>query len=123
MKTTYPAVAGICLLAAISPLRADDKTKATPAPKGGDLSTAKGTVDPIRLPDPPKVSTNTRTQEQAAKEYKDSGKPTGPSTLKTKEVPAPPRNLNPTGDKDVQRGIDSYQRPKQDKKDSKSKSD
>ena len=119
MKPIYAAVAGFCLLAAISPLRADDKTKETPATKKPDLSPAKGVVDQIRLPDPPKVSTTTRTQEQAIKEYKDSGKPTGPSTVKTNEVPPPPRNLNPTGDKDVQKGIDNYRQPKTDKKVSK----
>lgn len=30
---------------------------------------------------------------------------------KSKEPPRPPRNLNPTGDKAVQKGIDGYKKP------------
>jgi len=30
----------------------------------------------------------------------------------SKTPPPPPRNLNPTGDKSVQKGIDSYKKPK-----------
>jgi hypothetical protein len=37
-------------------------------------------------------------------------KPAAPP-MRTTAPPPPPRNLNPTGDKDVQKGIDSYKKP------------
>jgi hypothetical protein len=110
--TTIASVAA-CLLAATARLQADDKDAKDKLDKG------KNTIDNIKQADPPKVSTTTRTQEQAIKEYKDSGKPTGPQTVKTNEPPPPPVNkLNPTGDKDGKGGIDKQ---KQENKESQDK--
>jgi hypothetical protein len=106
MKTKHIALtASIAafLLASTSPLQADDaKDK---------LEKAKNVVNNIKQAEAPKVSATTRTPEQAAKEYKDSGRPAGPQTVKTKEVPLPKQAPNPTHDKDVQRGIDGYKKP------------
>ncbi len=70
-----------------------------------DLSKARGTVDNIRKAEPPRSSTT--------KKKDPSGTPTSeyrpkPPSAKIKEVPPPARNLNPTGDSDVQKGIDCY---------------
>lgn len=107
MKTKHlilTASIGAFLLASTPPLQADDaKDK---------LEKAKNVVNNIKQAEAPKVSTTTtRTPEQAAKEYKDSGRPTGPQTVKTKEVPLPKQAPNPTHDKDVQKGIDGYKKP------------
>lgn len=60
------------------------------AAHAGKLDRATDYVDKIRLPDPPRVSTETtRTPERAAQEYRDSGNKPGPQTIKTKPVPAP----------------------------------
>jgi hypothetical protein len=80
--------------------------------QAADLSKAKGTVDNIRQADPPKAQPSNRTQQQAIKEYKESGRANpGPNTLKTTPPPAPKvdRN-NPTGDKQVQKGFDDNQK-------------
>lgn len=109
---TMIASAAACLLAATSQLQADDKDTKDKLDKG------KSTVNDIKQADPPKVSTTTRTQEQAIKEYKDSGKPTGAQTVKTKEPPPPPVNkLNPTGDKDVKGGIDKQKQEYKERQD------
>ncbi|HEV2805273.1 MAG TPA: hypothetical protein VGW57_10130 [Chthoniobacterales bacterium] len=107
MKTkhiTLMASAAVLFLAFTPLLQADDaKDK---------LEKAKNTANNIKQAEPPKVSTTTtRTAEQAAKEYKDSGRPSGPQTVKVKEVPLPKQAPNPTRDKDVQKGIDGYKKP------------
>ena len=95
----------VASLLAFAPLLQADDAK-------DKLEKAKNTVNNIKQAETPKVSTTTaRTPEQAAKEYKDSGRPTGPQTVKTKEVPLPKQAPNPTHDKDVQKGIDSYKKP------------
>jgi hypothetical protein len=80
------------------------------AVQAADLGKAKATVDNIRQSDPPRVSTSTRTPEQAIREYTNSGKPTGPQSLHTREVPSPVNRNNPQNDPDVQRGFDAHQR-------------
>lgn len=72
-----------------------------------DLSNAQGTVDNIREADPPEVSTTTKESPvgQPVTDYK----PSGPS-VNPKEPPPPPRDPNPTGDPDVQRGYDQHQK-------------
>ena len=115
MKKTSMAIAlstVVCLLL-MSPLRADDNKdkgkKNTTSSTTQGLEKAKETVRNIQQAEPPKASSTTRTSAQAAKEYKESGKPTGPQTVKTKPVPSPVNKNNPTGDKDVQRGFDKHQ--------------
>jgi hypothetical protein len=116
MKTIYMAMAlsiAACLLL-MSPLRAEDNNKdkekkntTSPATKGPEK--AKEVVRNIQQAEPPKVSTTTRTPAQAAKEYRESGKPPGPQTLKPKEVPSPVDKNNPNHDENVQRGFDKHQ--------------
>ncbi len=56
--------------------------------QAADLSTAKGTVDRIRQPDPPQVSTTTK-QSPVGQPISDYKPPAAPS-LKIKEPPPPP---------------------------------
>jgi hypothetical protein len=103
MKTISMAMAlsvAACLLL-MSPLRADgnnnDKGKkntTSPATQGPEK--AKKIVRNIQQSDPPKVSSTTRTPEQAAKEYMESG-------------PFPAAKNNPMRNRDVQNGFDNYQ--------------
>jgi len=76
----------------------------------GDLGKAKATVDNIRQSDPPRASSSTTTQQQAIERYRNSGQPTGPQSLHTREVPSPVNRNNPQNDPDVQRGFDAHQR-------------
>lgn len=71
-----------------------------------DLSKPKGTVDAIRAPDPPQVSTTTKPSPvgQPVSDYK----PTGPS-VKPKEPPVP-KSYNPQNDPDVKRGYEQHQK-------------
>jgi len=77
--------------------------------QAADLSKAKGTVDNIRQADPPQASTTTKTSPlgQSTTDYH----PTGPS-VKAKEPPSPVNKNNPKNDPDVQRGLDTYKKPK-----------
>jgi len=128
MKTISMAMAlsiAACLLL-MAPLRAEDNNKDkgkknTPSPATKGPEKAKEVVRNIQQAEPPKVSTSTRTPAQAAKEYKESGKPPGPQTLKTKEVPSPVDKNNPTRDKDVQKGFDKHQQEHKENKAKESK--
>jgi hypothetical protein len=72
-----------------------------------DLSGAKNTVNKIRQPDPPSVSTTTKPSPvgQRATDYH----PAGPSVHPV-NVPSPVNRNNPTGDPAVQAGFDKNQR-------------
>jgi hypothetical protein len=72
-----------------------------------DLSGAKNTVNRIRQPDPPSVSTTTKPSPvgQRATDYH----PAGPSVHPV-NVPSPVNKNNPRGDRDVQAGFDKNQR-------------
>ncbi len=70
-----------------------------------DLGRARGTVDNIRKAEPPRSSTTTK--KSAAGTPTKAFRPPRPSA-KIKDVPSPARRLNPTGDSDVQKGIDCY---------------
>jgi len=74
-----------------------------------DLGKAKGTTDNIRQADPPSVSTTTKPSPvgQRATDYH----PQGPS-VKPQEPPSPVNKLNPRNDRDVQRGLDTYKKPR-----------
>ena len=71
--------------------------------QAADLSKAKDVVDPIRLADPPEVSTDTKKDPSGipAKEFKHEEK-----GLKIKEPPPPPKKMDP----DVQKGYDDHQK-------------
>jgi hypothetical protein len=72
-----------------------------------DLSGAKNVVNPIRLPDPPQVSTTTKPSPagQPVTNYH----PAGPS-VNPKPVPSPVNKNNPRNDPDVQRGFNQNQK-------------
>lgn len=65
-----------------------------------DLNKAKDVTDRIRQADPPQVKNPVVTPEPKPQQH-----------LKTNDVPSPVNKMNPTGDKDVQRGIDGYKKP------------
>ena len=94
----------ICSYLALAPLLVAGAVQAA------DLAKAKATVDSIRQSDPPRTSSGTTTQQQAIDRYRNSGQPTGPQSLHTREVPSPVNRNNPQNDPDVQRGFDAHQR-------------
>ncbi len=122
MRTKYipTAIAVTASLFLATPrLHADDKEKA----KKEGLEKAKNTVNNVRQADPPKVSTGTAksdpkeiSKRENAKEQerqKDLSKKYSPDKI---DVPPPKVDKNnPTGDKDVQKGIDKHQKEYKDK--------
>jgi hypothetical protein len=101
MKKTIIASTAVLLLALTLPVTMSSVARA-------DQNTAAAVVDAVRLDDPPVESTNTKPSPvgQNASDYQPA-----PPPLVTHDVPSPVNPLNPQNDPDVQRGLDSYQKP------------
>ena len=85
---TSSVVIAACLLASSAHAQGTRKTlEDTASGRQSSDSTFDGrrSTPPVEAP-----RSTTRTPEQAIKEYKDSGKPTGPQTIRTTPPPPPP---------------------------------